>query len=70
MSAVCCSLYCCCGMWIQGSVLTHQGNVVEDGLCIYCEAEDPEGMQCMKRAVGQDGNGLVLLPYGLSPHIL
>ena len=35
--------------------VTLQGNITEDGLCIECEAADPEGVECGERVNGQDG---------------
>ena len=29
--------------------VTHQGNIAEDGLCIECEARDPEGVERTER---------------------
>ena len=46
----CCSIYCCCRMWVQGSVLLSQGNIAEDGLRLDCEVRDPKGVEYRERA--------------------
>ena len=45
--------------------VTCQGNIVEDGLHIDCEARDPEGVECVERA-----NEPGWRVQALSPHVL
>ena len=63
---VCCSIYCCCRMWVQGLCYLTKGVSWKTDCMWIVRRETLKGWNVRKEQISQDADGQAFLPHSLS----